>query len=188
MKLIVGLGNPGNKYKLTRHNIGFLVLEEFARQNNIRFRSHRKFRAFIGEGVIGRENTYLAMPQTFMNLSGHSVRSIVNWLEIGLDNVLLIVDDIALGLGTLRVRQKGSDGGHKGLRSVIDSLGTNEFSRMRIGIMGRRAVRDCSRYVLDRFIKREQKLLPEVLDRSSQACECWIKEGVQITMNRYNGG
>ncbi|MBU4312342.1 MAG: aminoacyl-tRNA hydrolase [Candidatus Omnitrophica bacterium] len=188
MKLIIGLGNPGKDYKLTRHNIGFLVLERVAKENKIRFRSHRKFKAFTGEGAIDGENTYLAMPQTFMNLSGHSVRSIVNWLKIGLEDVLLVVDDVALPFGALRIREKGSDGGHKGLRSVIDSLGTGEFSRMRIGIMGRSSVRDCSKYVLGRFTKAEQKNLSEILDHASGACGCWIKKGVQTAMNRYNGG
>ncbi len=188
MKLIVGLGNPGNKYKLTRHNMGFMVLERVAKENKIRFRSHRKFKAFTGEGAIDGEKIYLAMPQTFMNLSGHSVCSIVNWLKIGLEDILLVVDDVALPFGALRIREKGTDGGHKGLRSVIDFLGTSKFSRMRIGIMGRSSVRGCSGYVLAKFTKAEQKNLSEILDRASGACGCWVKKGVQTTMNRYNGG
>ncbi|NQT75303.1 MAG: aminoacyl-tRNA hydrolase [Candidatus Omnitrophica bacterium] len=186
MKLIVGLGNPGRQYNLTRHNAGFMVIEKLARLGNIRLKSNRRFKALTGEGLIGEESCCVAMPQTFMNLSGHSVRSIVNWLKIDLSDVLLIVDDIALPFGTIRVRPKGSDAGHKGVRSAIDCLGTNEFPRMRIGIMGRKAIRDCSRYVLGRFTKAEQKALPGILDRISEACECWITEGVTAAMNRYN--
>ena len=187
MKLIVGLGNPGTKYSLTRHNMGFMVVEEMARLNNIKFRLNRRFKSFTGEGRIGgAEACYLAKPQQFMNLSGHSVRSIVNWLNIELDRVLLIVDDIALPFGQIRIRSKGSDGGHKGLRSAIDCLGMDEFSRMRVGIMGRKIVRDCPRYVLSRFTRREQKALPGILREASQACECWAREGVDVTMNRYN--
>lgn len=186
MKLIVGLGNPGDKYALTRHNIGFLVLEEFAGQNNIRFKSNKRFKALTGEGGVGKETIVLAMPQTFMNLSGHSVCSMANWLKINLSDILLIVDDIALEFGALRIRPKGSSGGHKGLGSTIDVLGTNEFSRMRIGIMGRKAIKDCSKYVLSMFTKKERALLPDILKRSSEACECWARQGVGAAMNRYN--
>lgn len=186
MKLIVGLGNPGKEYSITRHNIGFMVVEQLAKENGIKFKSSRRFKAITGEGLIEKENCYLAMPQTFMNLSGHSVRSIVNWLKIGLDDILLIVDDIALPFGTIRIRPKGSDAGHKGLRSVITCLGANEFSRMRVGIMGTGNMKDCSIYVLSGFTKREQKGLSDILKRSSLACECWAKEGVDATMNRYN--
>ena len=186
MRLIVGLGNPGKEYNLTRHNVGFMVVEELAREHSFRLRPNRHFKAIITEGLIGRQNCYLVMPQTFMNLSGHSVRLIVNWLRIELGQILLIVDDISLPFGKIRIRPKGSDGGHKGLRAVIDCLGTNEFSRMRIGIMGRRNIKDTSMYVLDRFTKREQKVLPDILRRASQACECWVKEDVEVAMNRYN--
>ncbi len=186
MKLIVGLGHPGKPYKSTRHNMGFMVIEKLARLGNIRLKSSRRFKALTGEGLIGEERSYVAMPQTFMNLSGHSVRSFINWLKIELGDILLIVDEVALPFGKIRIRTKGTNAGHKGLRSTIDCLGTNEFSRMRIGIMGRRAVKDYSRYVLSGFTKKEQKALPDILDRASQACECWIREGVNTTMNRYN--
>lgn len=186
MKLIVGLGNPGREYNLTRHNVGFMVVEELARLHSINFRLNKRFKALTAEGLIGGERSYLAMPQTLMNLSGHSVCLIVNWLKIELSEILLIVDDIALLFGDTRIRSKGTDAGHKGLRSVIDCLGTNEFTRMRIGIMGSRIVKNRSRYVLDNFTKKEQKALPEILQRSSQACECWVREGVNAAMNRYN--
>lgn len=186
MKLIIGLGNPGNEYKLSRHNIGFLVLERFAGKNNIRFKSNTRFKALIGEGLVGREPVYLAMPQTFMNLSGHSVRSIFNWLKIDLAEALVVVDDISLPFGKIRIRPKGSDGGHNGLRSIIDCLSSPEFSRMRIGIMGRRNIENLSKYVLTKFTKLEQKKLLHLLETASEACECWIKEGVDVAMNGYN--
>ena len=155
MKLIIGLGNPGEEYSATRHNVGFMITEELAAESKIKFKRNKRFKALTAEGLIGGERCYVAMPQTFMNLSGHSVRSIVNWLKIDLDDILLIVDDIALPFGNIRIRPKGSGAGHKGVRSAIDCLGTNEFSRMRIGIMGRGTIRDCSKYVLSRFTKRD---------------------------------
>src|SRR3989338_2921167 len=184
MKLIVGLGNPGEEYKLTRHNIGFLVLEKFARANSIKFRINRRFNAFTGEGIIGRERVFLAMPQTFMNLSGNSARPILSWLKIEPGAMFVVMDDIALSFGAIRIRPKGSGGGHKGLNSIIDSISTQEFPRMRIGILGRKNIKDLSGYVLDRFTKAEQKILPDILDSATQACECWIKEGVHTAMNR----
>lgn len=188
MKLIVGLGNPGGEYSLTRHNLGFMVVEVVSRLNGLKFRSNRRFKTFTAEGLIGNEACYLAKPQTYVNLSGHSVRSIVKWLHITLDEILIVIDDISLPFGEVRIRPKGSDAGHKGLRSIIDCLGANEFSRMRIGILGREKenIKDLSAYVLDRFTKKEQKVLPDILKRSSEACECWVKEGVKIAMNRYN--
>ena len=186
MKLIVGLGNPGKEYHLTRHNVGFMVLKEIAQLNDLKFRANKRFNALTAEGLIGEENCYLSMPQTFMNLSGNSVRSITRWLKVDVDNVLLIVDDIALPFGSIRIKAKGSDAGHKGVASVIDYLGTNEFSRMRVGILGRKNIRDLSNYVLNRFSKKEQKELPDILSLSYSACECWVKEGVDAAMNRYN--
>jgi len=186
MKLIVGLGNPGEEYKLTRHNIGFLVLEKFAKANNIKFKFSKRFNALIGEGAVGREKTLVAMPQTYMNLSGHSVRPVLNWLKIKAEDMFLVMDDIALPFGSIRIKPKGSSGGHNGLNSIIESISTQKFPRMRLGILGRKNVKDLSSYVLDRFTKSEQKNLPEIFDTASQACECWTREGVNTAMNRYN--
>lgn len=186
MKLIVGLGNPGKEYLLTRHNMGFMVLEKIAKECSVKFRPNRHFRALTAECVIGGEECCLAKPQEFMNLSGYSVASAVRRLKIGLADILLIVDDIAIPFGSIKIRPKGTDAGHRGLRSVIDCLGTNEFARERIGIRGRDNIKDISRYVLSRFAKAEQKLLPDVLENASSACECWIREGVDKVMNRFN--
>ncbi len=186
MKLIVGLGNPGREYTFTRHNVGFMVIEEVAMNNNIKWKSNKRFKVLKGEGKIKGERSYLAMPQTFMNLSGNSVRGVVNWLKINLKHVLVVIDDVSLPFGGIRLRSKGSSAGHKGLDSIISCLGTNEFARMRVGIMGEGASKDLSKYVLSGFTKKEQKSLPDILERSSLACECWVKEGIAKAMNKYN--
>src|SRR3989338_4085389 len=186
MKLIVGLGNPGKEYLLTRHNIGFMVLEKIAKEYRIKFRADRYVKALTAECTIGGEDCCLAKPQEFMNLSGHSVELIVKRLKIDLENILVIVDDIELPFGSIRMRPKGADAGHKGLRSVIQCLGTNEVARERIGIRGRDSIKDVSRYVLSRFAKSGQRILPDILQRASSACECWVREGVDSAMNRFN--
>lgn len=186
MKLIIGLGNPGEKYTDTRHNLGFMVIEELAKRHKIGLRQRRRFKALAGEGVIEGDSCYLAMPQTYMNLSGHSARSLVKWLNIELKDMLLVMDDVALPLGDIRIRANGSDAGHKGLRSVIDCLASSEFARLRIGVMNPEGIGDLSAYVLDRLTKKESKLLPGILERAASACECWINEGIGAAMNRYN--
>lgn len=186
MKLIIGLGNPGAEYSSTRHNIGFLVLEKFARANSIKFRINRRFNAFTGEGIIGRERVFLAMPQTFMNLSGNSARPILSWLKIEPGAMFVVMDDMALPFGAIRIRPKGSGGGHKGLNSIIDSISTQEFPRMRIGILGRKNIKDLSGYVLNNFTKAEREALPDILDNAIQACGLWIEKGVNTAMNKFN--
>ncbi len=186
MKLIVGLGNPGGKYRLTRHNAGFMIVEGLARANRIRLKRNRRFKAVAGKGFIEGEKSYLALPQTFMNLSGYSVCIMVKWLKLELERLLVVVDDIALPFGSIRIRARGSDAGHKGMRSIIDLLGTEEFARMRIGILGRTKIGDCSRYVLNRFTGKEQKALPDILTRAAEACGCWAKEGIEAAMNQFN--
>jgi PTH1 family peptidyl-tRNA hydrolase len=163
-----------------------LVLEEFARANNIKFKASKRFNALIGEGAVEKEKVFLAMPQVFMNLSGHAVRPMLNWLKMEAYNMFVIMDDIALPFGAIRIRPKGSSGGHNGLNSIIGSISTQEFPRMRIGILGRKNIKDLPNYVLDKFTKAEQKNLPAILDRALQACECWIHEGIEVTMNRFN--
>lgn len=188
MKLIVGLGNPGEEYSRTRHNVGFMVIRELAALNDIKLKLNRRFKAVTGEGIVKGENCYLAMPQTFMNLSGHPVRQIIKWLKLDLSDLLVILDDMALVFGTIRIKAKGSDAGHKGMRSLIDCLGASDFPRIRVGILGRKNIGDYSRYVLNRFSRKEQKVLPEILSRASEASACWVKEGVEAAMNKYNGG
>jgi PTH1 family peptidyl-tRNA hydrolase len=186
MKLLVGLGNPGEKYRLTRHNIGFLVIEACAKKHNIRLKFNRRFNALTGEGFAGKEARYILMPQTYMNMSGNSVRGALNWLKIKFENILVIVDDVALPFGAIRIRPKGSNGGHKGLLSIAECLATNEFPRMRIGIMGRNNIRNVPAYVLAPFTKAEQKLLPDIIERAAFACECWVGHGIERAMNQFN--
>ncbi|MFA4991165.1 MAG: aminoacyl-tRNA hydrolase [Candidatus Omnitrophota bacterium] len=186
MKLIIGLGNPGEEYSLTRHNIGFLAAGHFAGANRIKLKYNKRFNSFTGEGLVGSDSVYLALPQAFMNLSGHPVRGIVNWLNIETNDLLVILDDISLPFGSLRIRPKGSDAGHKGLGSVIDCLATDEVPRMRVGIMGDRKVMDLSRYVLARFTKAEQKKMPGILETVSRACECWLCQDINVAMNKFN--
>ena len=186
MKLIVGLGNPGEQYIWTRHNIGFLVLEKMAKDIGIKFKLNRRFKSLTSEGRIEDNNIYLAMPQTFMNLSGNAVRSILNWLKIEFSEILVVTDDIAIPFGELRLKSKGSDAGHKGMRSVIECLGISDFSRMRIGIMGKNNICDKSGYVLGNFTKKEQKEIPDIVERAVSASECWVKEGIERAMNIYN--
>jgi len=186
MKLISGLGNPGKEYNRTRHNLGFMVLTELAKKHNIALKQRSRFKALSGEGRIEGNNCYIAMPQTYMNLSGHSLRLIVRWLKIEFNDILLVVDDISLPFGDIRLKPKGSAAGHKGLKSVIDCLAGNDFARLKIGIMGGEEIKNLSSYVLDNLTKQEEKALPEILKRAVSACECWVKEGIDVTMNRYN--
>jgi PTH1 family peptidyl-tRNA hydrolase len=186
MKLISGLGNPGKEYNRTRHNLGFMVLTELAKKHNIALKQRSRFKALSGEGLIEGNNCYIAMPQTYMNLSGHSLRLIVRWLKIEFNDILLVVDDISLPFGDIRLKPKGSAAGHKGLKSVIDCLAGNDFARLKIGIMGGEEIKNLSSYVLDNLTKQEEKALPEILKRAVSACECWVKEGIDVTMNRYN--
>jgi peptidyl-tRNA hydrolase, PTH1 family len=186
MKLVVGLGNPGKEYHLTRHNIGFMVIDELAENNSIEIRADKKFKAFTGKGSIKGQSCCLVKPVTFMNLSGYSVRLIMDWLKTDIDGILLIVDDMDLPFGDIRIKARGSSGGHKGLQSVIENIGTDEFSRIRIGIKGLENVEDLSGYVLGKFNREEQKKLPDILKHGYAASECWVKEGVDAAMNKYN--
>jgi PTH1 family peptidyl-tRNA hydrolase len=182
MKLIVGLGNPGEKYKLTRHNIGANVAKRLAKLNNINLR-RRGYLSRFGEGRIGREEVNIILPETFMNLSGGAVSSVVKSKKIALSDILVICDDADLKLGTIRMRSKGSDGGHRGLRSIIENLKTQSFPRLRIGIGKEKDLRS---YVLRSFNKNEEKLVKEVEETSIEAAICWLTRGIAQAMNTYN--
>lgn len=187
MKLIIGLGNPGTEYYLTRHNIGFLVAEEIGKGHHSSFRHSKKFKAIAGEGIIGCEDVYLLMPQTYMNMAGVSARAALNWLNIDLKEMLVVLDDISLPFGSMRIKPRGSSGGHKGLGSIINCIGSNDFPRLRIGISGKKVIKDVSGYVLSNFTRPEQKALPDILKNASLVCQCWIEEGIDVAMNKFNG-
>lgn len=185
MKLIVGLGNPGSKYQGTRHNVGFEVVDEFARRRALMFESSP------GDAVMARERgpgaqVILAKPLTFMNLSGQAVGGLMRYYRIDLDDVLVVADDVNLPLGRLRVRRRGSDGGHNGLRSVIDSVGTEEVARLRVGVDRGDRRRDLADHVLATFDQSELETMRLAINNASDAVEVFASEGINAAMNRFN--
>ena len=185
MKLVVGLGNPGQKYKGTRHNIGFQVLTCLAQRHNAG-RSKSKFNAEVVETIIQNEKTVLLSPLTYMNLSGQSVKAAVDFYKLELAELLVICDDLSLDIARLRARPGGSAGGQKGLKDIIQRLGSQEFSRLRIGIGKPPANWEAADYVLGRFSEEEQSEIANAVVRAADAVETWINEGVQATMNKFN--
>ncbi len=186
MKLIVGLGNPGTKYAGTRHNAGFSVITELCDQHGITL-NESKHKAIFGKGIIGGEKVILAEPQTFMNLSGESVRSFVDFYKIEPEDVIVIYDDIALAPGKLRVRKKGSAGGHNGMKNIIAHLGTEDFPRVRVGVGEKPERMDLVDHVLGRFSKDDLPLMRLSTERAAKAVEHMLANGVDDAMNTYNG-
>ena len=184
MKLIVGLGNPGSKYAGTRHNVGFQVVDRVAARWGIDLRTE-KFHGFFGGGGMCGERVALLKPLTFMNRSGRAVQAAGRFYKLELSDLLVVVDDHALPLGRLRIRTKGSAGGHNGLQDVIDRVGSSDWCRLRIGID--EPVGDPVAYVLSRFHDSEKPVLEAVLDRAVDAAACWIKDGPDLAMTRFNG-
>lgn len=186
--LIVGLGNPGDKYRDTRHNAGFLLLDRLAARWNCPWAFQRGFLAEVAEVRHADGQSLLAKPQTFMNRSGESVGSLARFFHVQHSRVLVVLDDADLPLGTLRLRPQGSAGGHHGLESVIQHLGGNDFPRLKLGIARpMRREREITGHVLGRFSEDEMAVFQQVLDRAVQQVECWRAEGVSKAMNRYNG-
>jgi len=183
--VIVGLGNPGAKYENTRHNVGFDTVEFLSKRHDIRL-GKLKHKALIGDGEIGGRKVILAKPQTFMNLSGESVREIVEWYKIPVKNIIIIYDDIDLPVGKLRLRPKGSAGTHNGMRSVIYQLQSEEFPRIRIGIDKPPEGWDLISYVLSRFSADERKKIDEAVEKAADAVETILKSGIDSAMNKYN--
>ncbi len=184
MKLIVGLGNPGPEYAGTRHNVGFDVADLLASRWGVGL-AVEKFHAWFGGGSIRGERVVLLKPTTFMNRSGRAVSAAGRFYKLELNDLLIVVDDIALPLGRLRIRLGGSAGSHKGLQDIIDRIGSDAWCRLRIGIG--EAVGDPSRYVLRRFEEDEEKVIQLARQRAADAAECWIADGVDTAMTRFNG-
>jgi len=184
VKLIVGLGNAGARYDGTRHNVGFDVVNALAKRHGIELGSE-KFHAWFGQGQVGGERIVLLKPTTLMNRSGRAVTAAARFFKLEAKDLLVIVDDFALPLGRLRMRADGSAGGHNGLQNIIDESGSQEWSRLRIGIG--EAAGDPADFVLDRFSKAERTLMERVVDRAADAADCWIKDGVELAMTRFNG-
>ncbi len=185
MKLIVGLGNPGVEYHLTPHNLGFMAVDRLAEVCRAEF-SRREARARVATGRFHGEKVVLAKPQTFMNLSGISVSGLLQNLDVPLDDLIVLVDDIDLPLGSLRIRRKGSAGGHNGLKSVIGALETDVFTRVRMGVGPERPVKDLISYVLTPLGERDQEAVAGMLDQSVEAVRVILKEGVDKAMNLFN--
>lgn len=186
MYIIVGLGNPGKKYERTRHNIGFLTIDELSRRTGI-IPNKLKFKATVGEGRIGTEKVVLVKPQTFMNLSGESVRELMSFYKVDHDKLIVIYDDIDLEVGKLRIRKKGSSGTHNGMRNIIYLLGYDDFPRFRVGISGENRRGNLADYVLGNFLKEEIPSVAESIERCADAIECLMKDGIELAMTRYNG-
>jgi PTH1 family peptidyl-tRNA hydrolase len=184
--MIVGLGNPGSEYANHRHNVGFRVVEALARTHGLTFSREKGMRARVARGQIGGRAVFLAEPQTFMNLSGKAVRRLSRAHEIPAERLLVVYDDLDLSLGRLRMRAEGGSGGHKGIRSIIDLLGTQSFPRLRVGIDRPRGRIDPADYVLQPFNEDEEALVAEVVSRAVAAVECWLAEGVVAAMDRFN--
>src|SRR4051794_40006488 len=186
MKLVVGLGNPGPKYTGTRHNIGFDVVDYLAAAPGVgRWRS--RFEAQVTEAVEGVEQVLLMKPETFMNLSGRAVRAAIDFYKVPVADLLVVCDDIALPLGKLRARAKGSDGGQKGLRSIQEHLGTPDYPRLRIGVGSPGEHLDAADHVLSRFKPAERKPVEEAVAQAAQAILLWVRQGIDVCMNRVNG-
>ncbi|MCM8778795.1 MAG: aminoacyl-tRNA hydrolase [Candidatus Omnitrophica bacterium] len=183
MKLIVGLGNPGEKYKFTPHNLGFLVVETLAENFKVGFKRKDKFS--WGEFKFQREKILLLKPLTFMNLSGIALVDFLKIKKVGQEDILVICDDISLPLGKIRLRGRGSDGGHLGLRSVIEKLGTKDFPRLRIGI-GKPGIEDLKEYILERFSSEDEAKIKQIIETAVKAVLSFIKDGLEKTMSRFN--
>ena len=184
MRLIVGLGNPGAEYEGTRHNVGFEVIDVLARRHNVAVQK-RNFQAVFGDGSIGGERVLLVRPMTFMNLSGEAVAAISRFYKIDEGDIIVILDEVALPVGQLRLRCQGSAGGHNGLANIIQLMHTNEIQRIRIGVGAARPGRMIG-HVLSRFPQEELPLMREAYERAADAVEVAVTEGFVMAMNRFN--
>ena len=184
MYIIVGLGNPGRKYENTRHKLGFITIDRLASKHDIKV-DKIKFKALVGDGRIAGQKVLLVKPQTYMNLSGESVREVANFYKVEPDEIIVIYDDLDLPLGNLRIRKSGSAGTHNGMKSVVYQLKSDQFPRVRIGI-GQNGDKDIIDFVIGGFRKEEVPILEDTVDKAVMAIESMIGETVDIAMNKYN--
>src|SRR5438876_7579382 len=187
MRIIVGLGNPGSEYAWTRHNLGFMLIDKLAEDAGASVK-RRECRSLVGSAVIEGERVKLAKPQTFMNLSGEAVACLIAKSDSpdARKSLIIVSDDLALPFGSIRLRARGSAGGHNGLKSIIGGLGTNEFIRLRIGIQPEHPVSDARRFVLDEFSKAERPAVEEIIERGAEAIRTVLGEGIAKAMSMYN--
>jgi len=186
-KLIVGLGNPGPNHAFNRHNVGFQCLDRIAQAHGLEF-TQRRFGASLAFGEILGVKVLLAKPLTYMNLSGKAVGPLVRWYKVPAEGLLVIYDDMDLALGSIRLRQRGGAGGHRGMLSIVDSLGTQDFPRLRVGIGRPPGKMDPVDYVLDDFAPGERTVIEEAYERAISTVGCWLTEGIVTAMDRYNLG
>jgi PTH1 family peptidyl-tRNA hydrolase len=184
VKIIVGLGNPGIPYEWSRHNIGFLVVNRLAEIHHILVGT-RRFKSLFGKGSIDSEPVILAKPMTYMNRSGEAVAKIAPFFQVGMKDLIVIHDDLDLPFGKLRIKQRGGDGGHQGIRSVIESMGGNNFLRLKVGIGRPPEEMDPAKYVLTSFSNKEKSSLDEALTRAAECLAVILHEGIETAMNRY---
>ena len=185
MKLVVGLGNPGDDYALTRHNIGFLTIERLAQENNIEF-SLRKFKSIIGKGVIIDQKVIMAKPLTYMNLCGEAVKKLLDYFGVPPEELIVVHDDLDMEFGKIKIKEKGGHGGHNGIRSIISILGTSGFLRLKLGIgrpITNKAAKD---YVLSSFEGEQLDFLPDLIHLGEKALASIITEGAQVAINKFN--
>lgn len=186
MFLIVGLGNPGVEYAATRHNIGFDMITYLSDKYNIPVNS-REGKALVGKGILVGEKVMLAQPQTYMNLSGESVRALMDYYKIDIEDLLVIYDDISLDVGQIRMRGKGSAGGHNGIKSIIQHTGTQEFARIKIGVGQKPEGGDLVKHVLGRFSREEDGMFRDVFALAEEGLLAWLQEDMKSAMNKVNG-
>lgn len=185
MRLVAGLGNPGDRYRRTRHNVGFMVVDELAGRHGVHD-SRVEADAWVARSSLGGEDVLLVKPLTFMNRSGVAIGPLLDRHGLGSQDLLAVVDDVALDLGTLRVRERGSHGGHNGLRSIADVIGRDDFARIRIGVRKGDAPADLAEFVLSDFPREDVLVVQELIGLAADAVACFVREGAQTAMNRYN--
>lgn len=184
MYIIAGLGNPGKKYENTRHNMGFITIDYLADKHDIKI-NKIKHKALVGEGRISGQKVLLVKPQTYMNLSGQSIREVMDYYKEDIENLIVIYDDIDIGAGTIRIRKKGSAGTHNGMKSIIYDLKSDRFPRIRVGI-GNDKSRDLKDFVIGGVSKAERELLEGAVEKAALSAECIVEKGIDKAMNEYN--
>ena len=186
MYIIAGLGNPGKEYAGSRHNVGFMTLDELADRYNIDVRE-KAHKALIGKGMIEGNKVILVKPQTYMNLSGESIRSVMDYYKTEPSEFIVIYDDISLEPGQIRIRKKGSAGGHNGIKNIIAHLGTQEFPRIKVGVGAKPPRMDLADYVLGRFSAEDRRVMEEAFKTAAKAAQVMITDGAEAAMNQFNG-
>ena len=186
MRLIAGLGNPEKKYQYTRHNFGYLVVEEFANRLNARFKKDHTVAGLVAKTSVGQDEVCLLLPLTYMNHSGLAVKQMAAQKKIELADILVVCDDLDLDFGSLRLRAKGSAGGHNGLKSIIDQMKTQEFARLRLGIGQPYRREKTTDFVLTNFSTQERKELLDVIQIGVDCCQGWLTQGISKTMSQFN--